>query len=110
MCGDRRVRVRFEPCPEGGLLMTADVALQQAVERDADYGVVFSLVQQKPEPEVSGAEVSELTPVEEVRNISDAKGWLMRNGVPHQGLRTPENILKRAEEQGVWFPNLKLGE
>ena len=45
----------------------------------------------------------------EVENVQDAKNILIKQyNIPYQGLRSPETILKKAQELGVSFPNIKV--
>lgn len=95
------------------MLITAHEALQRAIEADADFGLKFSLVKSIDETtagQPAAAGEGAPAPVDEVSNISEARNWLMRSGIPHQALRSPEQILKKATESGVWFPNLNMSE
>lgn len=112
LVGGKIIRIDFESTSaKSGVYSTSDKELQEAIERDSNFGNKIYL------KEILGAELEEdvelpkegaLKVVDSITDYQSAKDFLRKEyEIPHQSLNTPENILKKAAEAGVLFPNLK---
>lgn len=97
---------------ENHTFRTSDEILQKALEGLPCFGSLFKLSESigKSDP-AKELPAKELKVFSEITDWQDAKDLLRKDyGIPHQSLNTPENILKKASEVGVSFPNLKIEE
>lgn len=108
------------PIWTGGIFVTDDLGVQQAIEKRTDFGDFIKLVYTSEHDVTPLAVVNEIieeaikpeTPVEkivvpEVKNGSDAKAWLSKNieSVTYAMLPNKDAILKVAAEHNIDFPN-----
>jgi hypothetical protein len=91
-----------------GRLYTDSPVIQEAIENDARFtsGKIQLLSSVGPKeavkPPVQYTDFPEITDINSAREFLKAEPY----NVLAQSLRTPESILKKAEEKGVNFPNL----
>lgn len=111
--------VRFGDMEKKGVFITSDEKLQAAIEADPRFKWEFSLKEERGKSEIQAlvsekskdGGVKDLVTVDIITDFQLAKDHLRKEyDIPHQSLNTPENILKKASEVGVSFPNLKLPE
>ncbi|WP_099465553.1 hypothetical protein [Parabacteroides provencensis] len=108
---DGKIVVYVEFKDENHTFRTSDEIYQKALEGLPCFGKLFKLSESVGESEIKKDPIVELKELPEITDWQDAKDLLRKDyGVPHQSLNTPENILKKASEFGVSFPNLKIGE
>lgn len=92
---------------------TSNVSMQNALESLPCFGSLFFLYREEHTDPLSESANSTVV-AKEYPDISDwqeAKDILRKEySIPHQSLNTPGNILKKAKEAGISFPNLKLTE
>ncbi len=116
------------PFRRNGIFTTSDKGLQEAIESDRSYGILFIRVNEefkpiKPEPpEVNEKTEGKISPVEvnenkgeikvigdDVKNIQDAKKWLLDNipGLLPEQVANKALALKVADSQKIKFTNIK---
>lgn len=96
---------------ENHTFRTSNEDHQNALESLPCFGKLFKLSESIGESEIKKNPAVELKELPEVTDWQDAKDLLRKEyGFAHQSLNTPENILKKASEAGVSFPNLKIEE
>lgn len=64
--------------------------------------------EEKQQEAINAAEALNLTPVEGVRNCSDAKAYLKANFGLRLAVKSKQDIIDIAQEHGVYFPNLPV--
>jgi len=95
--------------------ITSDEKIQTALETNKRFKAGFVVLAEtfgeakKAEKEKTPAPGG-TTEVPEITNIQEAKEYLRADPykVAHQSLNTPDNILKKAAELNIIFPNLKV--
>lgn len=110
--GGKIIRIDFESTSaKAGVFSTSNKELQEAIEKDSNFGYKIYLkevldVETKKEAEFLKG--NDLKIVDSIVDYQTAKDFLRKEyDIPHQSLNTPENILKKALEVGVSFPNIK---
>lgn len=108
--------IRFGDTEKKGVFVTSDEKLQAAIEADPRFKWEFCLKEERGKVEVralsprgneGGSEKNPVT-MDSITDFQVAKDYLRKEyDIPHQSLNTPENILKKASDVGVSFPNLK---
>jgi len=88
-----------------GTFSTNDENIQKAIENDPRFGSIFNLVETYDENKV---EDSQKEIVSGITDIQSAREYLIGKGVDHQELNNPKNILKKAEELNLSFPDMKI--
>ena len=104
-----------------GEFITEDPEIQALVEKRKEFRTgeikLINTIEEKDDAVVEHVDVmpkkaivvpDELIPVDEVKNINEAKEYLKSKGVHHMKLRTPEAIKAEAEKLKITFPNVKL--
>ena len=104
-----------------GEFITEDPEIQALVEKRKEFRTgeikLINTIEEKNDAVVEHVDVmpkkaivvpDELIPVDEVKNINEAKEYLRSKGVHHMKLRTPEAIKAEAEKLNIKFPNVKL--
>ena len=104
-----------------GEFITEDPEIQALVEKRKEFRTgeikLINTIEEKDDAVVEHVDVmpkkaivvpDELIPVDEVKNINEAKEYLRSKGVHHMKLRTPEAIKAEAENLKITFPNVKL--
>ena len=104
-----------------GEFITEDPEIQALVEKRKEFRTgeikLINTIEEKDDAVVEHVDVipkkaivvpDELIPVDEVKNINEAKEYLKSKGVHHMKLRTPEAIKAEAENLKITFPNVKL--
>lgn len=96
---------------ENNTYRTGNVVHQNALENLPCYNRQFKLLETIKDEAVKKEE----SPVVDAKEFPDITEWqeakdILRKDfdVPHQSLNTPDNILKKAKEVGVYFPKLSL--
>lgn len=93
---------------EKNTFRTSDEALQKSLEALPCFGSLFTLYREEKEEPVNHIN-NEKVELPDVTDWQEAKTILQKDySVAHQSLNKPENILKKAAEVGISFPNLKL--
>ena len=109
LCVDgKQTRIRFVSKDNiVGFYVTADKAVQQAVESTPAFGTKIQL-------QTSGYRSAEeleipLTPVQGISTWQAAREYLCNPlySEPKRGLNTPEKICSRAKKLGLFFPEIK---
>lgn len=102
---------------ENHTFRTSDEVCQKALEGLPCFGRLFKLSESidasnaKQVQHNSSDKNDGVKTFPEIIDWQDAKDLLRKDyGVAHQSLNTPENILKKASEVGISFPNLKIEE
>ena len=109
LCVDgERIRIRFVSKDNiVGFYVTADKAVQQALESIPAFGTKIQL----QSPGYRSAEELDLplTPVEGISTWQAAREYLSKPpySEPKRGLNTPEKIRSRAKKLGLFFPEIK---
>lgn len=103
------IEVEFTSRREGGSYYgTSNEGLIKALKANPDV-VLFRDTREVKKEEVKKEEKKdEVSVVESVTNISEAKEHLRGLGIMFQKLNTPENIMAWAQKKNVSFPNLKV--
>lgn len=121
----RCINVHFIPSAgSGSYFTTTDKELAAVLEANPLYGEYFVKDDELCEDDVyakdvsmedfideainesSGGEPKEYVDVEEVTNIPDAQKYLQDKGVAIRYIRSKSQVLKKAEQLGIRFPNL----
>lgn len=108
--------VCFGDMEKKGVFITNDEKLQAAIEADPRFKWEFCLKEEREKTKIQASVpekdkeegVKDPVTVDTITDFQLAKEYLRKEyDIPHQSLNTPENILKKASEVGVLFPNLK---
>ena len=104
-----------------GEFITEDTELQELIEKRPEFRTgeikLINTVVEKEDAIVEHVDVIpkpiaapdiERIPVEEVKNINEAKEYLRSKGVHHMKLKSPDAIKAEAEKLNIKFPNVKL--
>ena len=104
-----------------GEFITEDPEIQALVEkrkefRTGEIKLINTIVEKEDAivehvdviPKPIAAPDIERIPVEEVKNINEAKEYLRSKGVHHMKLKSPDAIKAEAEKLNIKFPNVKL--
>lgn len=111
----------------GSYFVTTDKDLISVLERDSLYGTMFFKDEERSEDDVyakdvssmeelideaanesasDGEEQNEFVDVEEITNLPDAQKYLQDKGVAIRYIRSKAQVMKKAEQLGIRFPNL----
>lgn len=124
----RQVPIHFIPMggagERGSYFVTTDKELATVLERDSLYGKMFFKDESRCEDDLyakdvsveefideaanesAGEEEKEFVDVEEVTNLPDAQKYLQDKGVALRYIRSKTQVMKKAEQLGIRFPNL----
>lgn len=104
-----------------GEFITEDTELQELIEKRPEFRTgeikLINTVVEKEDAIVEHVDVIpkpivvpdiERIPVEEVKNINEAKEYLKSKGIHHMKLKSPDAIKAEAEKLNIKFPNVKL--
>ena len=85
---------------------TANLFVQDALERDSRYGSLFTLVRKYNDDSVKTADAAEKAPkkVAKVKTVNDALRWFTEAGYAPTG---EDDITALCEKANVEFPNLR---
>ena len=116
-----RVEFKHNNTLRKGEFITEDAELQELIEKRPEFikGEIklINTIIEKEDAIVEQVDVIpkpivipdiERLPVEEVKNINEAKEYLRNKGVHHMKLKTPDAIKAEAEKLNINFPNVKL--
>lgn len=109
----------------GSYFVTDDKDLISVLERDSLFGTMFFKDEERSEDDVYAKDVSsmeelideaandaaseeqkEFVDVEEITNLPDAQKYLQDKGVAIRYIRSKAQVMKKAEQLGIRFPNL----
>lgn len=96
---------------ENNTYRTNDISHQEALESLPCYNRLFKLSETINDETVKSVvpDAIDLKMYPGITEWQDAKDILRKEyDVPHQSLNTPENILKKAKEAGISFPDLPI--
>ena len=116
-----RVEFKHNNTLRKGEFITEDTELQELIEKRPEFRKgeikLINTIVEKEDAIVEQVDVIpkpivipdiERLPVEEVKNINEAKEYLRNKGVHHMKLKTPDAIKAEAEKLNINFPNVKL--
>ena len=116
-----RVEFKHNNTLRKGEFITEDTELQELIEKRPEFRKgeikLINTIIEKEDAIVEQVDVIpkpivipdiERLPVEEVKNINEAKEYLRNKGVHHMKLKTPDAIKAEAEKLNINFPNVKL--
>ena len=116
-----RVEFKHNNTLRKGEFITEDAELQELIEKRPEFRKgeikLINTIVEKEDAIVEQVDVIpkpivipdiERLPVEEVKNINEAKEYLRNKGVHHMKLKTPDAIKAEAEKLNINFPNVKL--
>ena len=112
----------------GSYFVTTDKELIAVLERDSLFGTMFFKDEERCEDDVYAKDVSsveelideaanesaseneeepkEIVDVEEITNLPDAQKYLQDKGIALRYIRSKVQVMKKAEQLGIRFPNL----
>jgi hypothetical protein len=111
----------------GSYFVTTDKELITALEHDSLFGNMFFKDEERCEDDVYAKDVSsmeelideaasesasdneeskEFVDVEDITNLPDAQKYLVDKGVALRYIRSKAQVMKKAEQLGIRFPNL----
>lgn len=125
----KQVPIQFIPMggtgERGSYFVTTDKELATVLERDSLYGTMFFKDESRCEDDVYAKDVSveefideaasesageeqakEQIDVEEITNLPDAQKYLQDKGVALRYIRSKAQVLRKAKQLGISFPNL----
>ena len=124
----KQVPIHFIPMggsgERGSYFVTNNKELVAVLERDSLYGTMFFKDEEHCEDDVYAKDVSmeefideavnesaseekkEFVDVEEITNLPDAQKYLQDKGVALRYIRSKAQVMKKAEQLGIKFPNL----
>ncbi len=101
------VKVTFQSCREGGFFITSDKNLQKAMESSSLFNKMYSVASEMEElkPNISKNDTMDIV---NVKNINQAKDYLVSLGIPSDSIRNINDIKKYAAEKKVSFSNIEI--
>lgn len=107
----KKTMISFDSSYRGdvGYYTTNDERIQKAIEKDINFGKKIKLYSHYPEEKSK-----DNAPIKEINGITtwqEAATYLKENcSVSGLSLKGYKSVIKKAEEQGIFFPDLKEDE
>lgn len=101
------VKVTFQSCREGGFFITSDKSLQKAMESSSLFDKMYSIASEIENTDIK-KEKKDITDVFNVKNVNQAKDYLVELGIPSDSIKNISDIRRYAAEKKVSFPNIEI--